>query len=301
MNEFPPNWFSRQLSRLYWKISPPDATRNYQKGLDRELSRVRKAFEGCDRIVLILTHGKVGSTTVHKAVRKLPGFQSFQNHFISEEGVSEALQQHREEHAPVHLLQGEAIRRALLAHPDRPIKLITLMRDPVARALSNLFQHPVVFNSNTDIRNLPIDTIMATAMEQILFSLDYTERWFDRELSALIGYDLFSRRFNGEDAFQRATQGRFELLAGKLEHLSGNGPGCLGRFLDIGCDLPIPISHARAATSEAAVYDQLKRSLKLPADLLDKVYSSRVCRHFYTPEELEGFRKYWIQSRLHSE
>jgi hypothetical protein len=296
MNEFPRNWFSRTLSRLNRKIRPPDASSRYQKGLDRELSRVRKAFRGSDRIVLTLTHGKVGSTTVHKAVRKLPGYQSFQNHFISEQGVAEARRQHPEEHPPVHLLQGEAIRRELLADPERPIKLITLMRDPVARALSNLFQHPAIFHTDGGIRELPLEAIMTTAREQILCSLAFTEQWFDHELSALLGYDFFSRGFEGDDGFQTVREGRFELLAGKLESLSSNGAGCIGRFLDLGCDLPIPVSHARSATGEAAVYDQLKRSFKLPGDLLDEVYSSRACRHFYTPEELARFRKLWIQS-----
>lgn len=295
MIDSPRNWFSRTLTRLNHKFSPQDPAHRYQKGLDRELARVRKAFAGSDRIVLILTHGKVGSTTIYKAVRKLPGYQSFQNHFISEEGVAEARQQQREGYTPVHLLQGEAIRRELLAQPDRPVKLITLMRDPVARAVSNLFQHPAVFNASGEIRDLPMESIITTAVEQVLFSLAYTERWFDRELSTLLGHDFFSRGFDRENGFQLLREGRFELLAGKLESLSSDGASCLGRFFDLGCDLPIPISHARSATGDAAVYAQLKRNLKLPAALLDEVYSSRVCRHFYTPEELEGFRKLWIQ------
>lgn len=296
MNDFPCNWFSRTLARLNRKITPPDASRSYQKGLDRELTRVRKAFGGRDRIVLTLTHGKVGSTAVHKAIRQLPGYQSFQNHFISEQGVAEARLQHPEEHTPVHLLQGEAIRREVLAQSDRPIKVITLMRDPVARAVSNIFQHPAVFNANGDLRDLPMETIMTTAAEQVLFSLAYTEQWFDRELSVLLGCDFFSRSFDGRNGFQILREGRFELLAGKLENLSSHGASYLGQFLDLGHDLPIPVSHARSATGQAALYSQLKRSLKLPAELLDEVYSSRVCRHFYAPEELEGFRKLWIQS-----
>ncbi|MGL4401047.1 MAG: putative capsular polysaccharide synthesis family protein, partial [Luteolibacter sp.] len=227
MNDFPRNWFSRTLSRLNQKLRPPDASRRYQKGLDRELSRVRKAFEGPDRIVLTLTHGKVGSTTIHKAVHKLPGYQSFQNHFISEQGVAEARRQHPEAHAPVHLLQGDAIRRALSAHPDRPIKVVTLMRDPVARAVSNLFQHPAIFQANGDLRELPMETIMSTAVEQILFSLAYTERWFDCELSALLGFDFFRRGFDRASGFQIVREGRFELLAGKLERLSSDGASCL--------------------------------------------------------------------------
>ena len=142
---------------------------------------------------------------------------------------------------------------------------------------------------------MPLETVVTIAAEQVLGSLAYTEQWFDRELSGLLGFDFFARDFDRESGFEILREGRFELLAGKLERLSDNGAGYLGRFLDLGRDFPIPRSRARSATGEAALYDQVRRSLKLPAGVLDEVYSSRVCRHFYTPEELEGFRKHWIQ------
>jgi hypothetical protein len=94
MNDLPSNWFSRTLSKLNRKIVPQDASSRYQKRLDREWSRVRKASADSDRIVLTFTHGKVGFTTMHKAIRQLPGYQSFQNHFMSEQGIAAARRQH---------------------------------------------------------------------------------------------------------------------------------------------------------------------------------------------------------------
>jgi hypothetical protein len=295
MSDSPGKRLLRTLRRLKHKISPPDVSRRYQRRLIRELSRVRQTFEGSDRIVVTHTYGKVGSTAIHKAISQLPGYASFQTHFISEEGVADALRLHQDEHDPIHMLQGEALRLQMQAHPDRPIRVITLVRDPVARAVSDLFENPALLNADGDVRQMPLESVVAIAAEQVLSSLAYTEQWFDRELGGLLGFDFFTRDFDREGGFEILREGRFELLAGKLERLSDNGGGYLGRFLDLGRDFPIPRSRARSATGEAALYDQVRRSLKLPATVLDEVYSGRVCRHFYTPQELDGFRNLWVQ------
>ncbi len=295
MSDSPGKRLLRTLRGLKHKIIPVDVSRRYQRRLDRELSRVRETFEGSDRIVVTHTYGKVGSTAIHKAISQLPGYASFQTHFISEDGVADALRLHQDDHDPIHMLQGEALRVQMQANPDRPIRVITLVRDPVARAVSDLFENPALLGASGDVRQMPLESVVAIAAEQVSGSLVYTEQWFDRELGGLLGFDFFARDFDRKNGFEILHEGRFELLAGKLERLSDNGAGYLGRFLDLGRDFPIPRSRARSATGEAALYDQVRRSLKLPAAVLDEVYSSRVCRHFYTPEELEGFRKLWIQ------
>ena len=110
MSDSPGKRLLRTLRGLKHKIIPTDVSRRYQRRLDRELSRVRQTFEGTDRIVVTHTYGKVGSTAIHKAISQLPGYASFQTHFISEEGVADALRLHREDHDPIHMLQGEALR-----------------------------------------------------------------------------------------------------------------------------------------------------------------------------------------------
>ena len=83
------------------------------------------------------------------------------------------------------------------------------------------------------------------------------------------------------------------LLSGKLELLSNNGGRFLGEFLGLPEPLDIPRRRAREATGEASLYDQVRKSLKLPSAFLDEVYQSRVCRYFYTPAEIDGFREIW--------
>jgi hypothetical protein len=291
------NRLVRLLRKLKHKISPPDGPRGYERRLKRELTRVKQTFEGSGKPVLIHTYGKVGSTAIHTSISKLPGFGSFQTHFISEEGVSDARRIHQEhDRDPIHLKLGETLRAALKSHPEKTVRVITLVRDPVARAVSDLFENPTLLVAEGDIRQMPLERVVEIAAEQVINSLDYTEKWFDRELSDVLGFDFFARDFDQVKGFEIIREGRFELLAGKLELLSNNGADFLGRLLDLGRDLPIPRSRARSATGEASLYDQVRKNLRLPAAVLDQVYGSRFCRHFYTPAELEGFRKLWVQA-----
>jgi hypothetical protein len=78
-------------------------------------------------------------------------------------------------------------------HPDKVVRVITLVRDPVARAVSNLFENPVLLlgENGGDLRKMPVEQVVEIAAEQIRSSLDYTERWFDRELSGALWLRLF--------------------------------------------------------------------------------------------------------------
>ncbi|MEM9016395.1 MAG: putative capsular polysaccharide synthesis family protein, partial [Verrucomicrobiota bacterium] len=178
-------------------------------------------------------------------------------------------------------------------HPDREVRLITLVRDPVSRAVSNLFENPNLLPEETDLRELPVEEVVALAASLVESSDTYTEDWFDTELSGVLGFDVFEEPFDKADGFVIVRKGRFSLLMGKLELLANNGGRYLGEVLNLESDLEIPRRRSRSATDEASLYNQVRESLRLPSELLDQVYSSRVCQYFYTPEEIAGFRANW--------
>lgn len=287
--------FEKKVRKLWHRVSPQDPANQYQRRLTRGVSEVSQAFDGKDKIVLVHTYGKVGSTAIHKAIDKLPGFASFQTHVLSESGVADAQSSHPGRPAEIHTMVGEAFRGALQSHPETHVRVITLVRDPVARAVSDLFENPDYFVNQGDLSEMPLAKLVDLAVELVPKGLAVSEQWFDHELGGLLGFDLFARDFDRMKGFEIFREGRFELLAGKLERLSDDGAGILGRFLDIGGDFPISKTRARSGTTTGLLYEQVRQNLKLPAKVLDEVYSSRMCRHFYTPEELERFWKRWVQ------
>lgn len=269
---------------------------NHQRRIERETRRVTQVFAGELQPVLIHTYGKVGSTAIQTAIKPICGFGAFQTHFISEQGIAEARVTHQDHgRDPVHLQVGEALRQAMAAHPEKVVRVITLVREPVARAISNLFENPVLLlgEEGQDLSKLPLERLVAIATEQVRASLDYTERWFDRELSGLFGFDFFATPFDCDTGFTTHAVGRVRLLSGKLEKLSTNGGRFIGEFLGLPAAIDIPHRRTREATGEAKLYDQVRRSLKLPSAFLDEIYASRTCRHFYTPAEIGRFRTLW--------
>lgn len=282
------------LRNLKAKFEPKEGTKGYERRLRRELGRVSRTFGGDDTPVLIQTYGKVGSTAIHAAIGRLSGFGSFQTHFITKEGVDEARGIHHDhQRDPIHLKVGDRLREELESHPDKPIKVITIVRDPVARAVSNLFENPNLLPEEVVLKQLPLEEVVVLAAEQVTESMAYTEKWFNRELNGLLGFDLFEHPFDKEVGFSIFESGRYQLLAGKLELLAKNGEASLGKFLELGHDLPIERRRSRSATGEASLYDQVRDELVLPSEVLDQVYGSRVCRYFYTDEEIAKFRKNW--------
>lgn len=290
------NSLIRFLKKVKRRIFPSgEGTAAYARQLRRELDRAGVAFAGKSKPVLIHTYGKVGSTAIHNQIAQLPGFDSFQTHFISEEGVAEAGRLHRDHDSdPIHLQLGDRLRDELRRHPDKEVRMITLVRDPVARAVSDLFENPNLLVETGDLRSMSLEQVVEIAAEHLRRSVEYTEKWFDRELSGLLGFDFFAKPFDKEAGFSIVQEGRFSLLAGKLELLSKNGGRYLGAFLDRESELDIPTRRARSATGEASLYRQVRANLRLPAEVLNEVYESRVPRHFYTGEEIAEFREAWV-------
>lgn len=284
------------MKRIKWHRVLP-RLEGFVSGRDRhemELVRLDRAMRSQKQIVLIHTCGKVGSTAIQAALSPLRSVESFQTHFISKLGVLRA----RQEHAgsgqdPFHLKLGEEIQKQLEKYPERPVKVVTLVREPVARAVSNLFENPLLITGTKNLREISLERLMEYAELQVVPSLRYMEDWFESELSPLIGCDYFEREFDRESGFGVFDCGRFSVLSGRLESLSTSGGASLGRFLGFQSDIRIEKKRGRDEYGEGSLYNVVKGKFNLPQEDLESIYSSRFCRHFYSGAEVEEFKRRW--------
>ena len=285
-------------------MSPKDKVlvllRRLKRRIDtRDLTRVRKAFEGDQSPVLVHTCGKVGSTALHAAIEELPGFVPLHTHVISQKGVADARKIHAAHNQdPVHLRVGDAIREAMAEHPERKVYIVTLVREPVARAVSDLFENWTILTNEEDhdFRKLPLDRVVEIASNQVIKNIQYMENWFDQEIREVFDIDVFLEAFDRDLGFGTLSTGRYSLLSGKLESLSSSGGDMLGDFLGRGSAVDIPRKRERSATGQADLYTRVRDELSLPESVLDEVYGSRLCRHFYSGEELGAFRSNWLKN-----
>lgn len=176
-------------------------------------------------------------------------------------------------------------------------KVIALVRDPVARNVSSFFQH-LQFNFPT-LRS--VDKRDPNKLEELtqrfLFESEGTHKfpltWFHREVRDVFGIDVFAEPFPHEQGYQIYEGEKADLLVIRLEDLDDCGAAALEAFLDLE-DVELLTVNKASGKKYDGGYRTFKNSLRLPNGYLDRMYGSRMARHFYRPHEIEIFRSSWV-------
>ncbi len=123
--------------------------------------------------------------------------------------------------------------------------------------------------------------------------MDYQLIWFDTEMKAILGIDVFEHPFDKEGGYSIIKQDNIELLLLKVERLSKLEP-VIGEF--------VGAPHFRLLRANEAddtplkyLYKNVKDNIKIPEETLTELYkkSNTFMDHFYTEEEKDGFYKKW--------
>lgn len=250
--------------------------------------------------ILIYQMGKVGSTTIYNSLKNsLIQNPIFHLHFLSNDLVY-----HRRRHkeaglpiAPYHIYLGEALSKALPHKRNFSIKIISLVRDPISRIISSLFQNPY-FSKDTIISddgliepNKVIDYIGKYIDTDSIF--DYNYKWFDRELKKVFGIDVFAEPFSVDTGFSYYSKGNVDALIIRLEDLSKCGPEAISEFLNTDKPIMINQSNVRILSKEKDLYQKVLEDIYIDRMLCKKIYSSKFVRHFYNDALIEKFICRW--------
>jgi hypothetical protein len=166
----------------------------------------------------------------------------------------------------------------ILSHPRR---LITSVREPVARNLSSYMQNS---ERNGWSRNF----------EGFLREFPHNEplKWFDEEFHPFTGVDVFATPFPHDSGWQ-IIDGRILIL--KAETSPRSKEEGLSEFLRQPVKLPAVNVGLEKTYSEDYVRLQAN---PIPDDYLTSMYDSKYARHFYTETEIDIFRERWSRGSL---
>ena len=172
-------------------------------------------------------------------------------------------------------------------------KIITLVRDPIARALSG-FMHG--FSDNLyEFRHFDNGcSLAAKASEVIVCNLEYNDEftWFDRELKETTGIDIYQYPFDKEKGYAWIKEGNIEILVLTLEKLNENAE-VLGEFVG---KPGIQLHNGNVGDEKQYkyLYEGLKKDIRIPARVVESQYKNNPqLDHFYTEEEKEQFLHKW--------
>lgn len=255
--------------------------------LNRMKGIIRTIYHNPRRnIYLIYSMGKVGSSTFYSSLKeKIPLSAILHTHFLSHNWLEKILPQlHHSFHLNIH--QGKATKEFLKKNQNRKKKIVTLVREPMSRAISDCFQN---------WKHL-YDSLDGKTSEDIFLRLKnedhhYTLSWFDSEFKEYLDFDIYSVPFNKELGHQTYYFDNFDLLCVKLEMLNKLDDDV---FIDFfGFKLDLKNSNLSKDKPSKDLFKEVVSNYREDAIKLDAIYTSKYVEHFYTKNEIEQFKSQW--------
>lgn len=277
--------------------------------------RARRRFWAAVRegrpVVFVHQMGKVGSLSVLRELKRkrewvgrTPVF--YHTHYLSEGGIRylreiqeaghggwRAVPPGSRRHIGESRGLSDALRSGVL---DRVgCRVVSLVRDPVAVDLSGFFHNvawwPAGLREACERREPGWrEALLAHFLER--FPHDIPLRWFDGEMAAVFGIDVYGSGFPRELGYRVYERGRVQLMVLKLEMLGVVGGEAFRQFMGIE-DFAPRRENAASAKPQGEIYEEFLSGLVLPGDYLDRMYGARHSRHFYGEGEIRALRGRW--------
>lgn len=270
--------------------------RNFRHRI-RDDRRLQRALQGSHRIILVHQMGKVGSSTVSRSLRRHTTRPVFQTHWInpksldSPAGVVDESGRRSNRYGD----RDEFGRRihARLVIPRHPADVITLVRDPIARNVSSYFQHlDEIWNVKQAHARIAMDDLLHGFHD--VFEHDEPLEWFDQEIEANFGIDVFKHPFPAAGAHV-IEEPPYRLLILRADLADREKIDHLQSFLGI-ADLPLIPANIGEQKAYAEAYRAFRNELVLTPAYVDRLLESKYAIHFFDAEQRAAFRVRWTTS-----
>jgi hypothetical protein len=247
--------------------------------------------------IMVHQMGKVGSTTVCKSLRAA-GIRPWHLHHVSRKRWESSRNNYYKTgqyDLPRHFYL-DYMARKYLEFTNHRVKIISLVRDPIARRISSIFQVPDLHG--IDIVNQDASSI-ARIIEKRLENTDasYVYTWFDKEFKRVHNYDIFENSFNQDEGYGIYASERADILIMQLEQLSRLISTHLSSF--IGKPLQMVKANVGREKKRGSKYKRVKQAIKINTSICHSIYDNRWMRYFYTDDQIRAFVDRWTAPSMH--
>jgi len=247
--------------------------------------------------IIILTPGKVGSSSVYSTLKNETQNQVFHIHNFSEEGIKKSEIDHltsNRKSKPLHLIVSKILRKKLSNYKGK-LLIITIIREPISREISSFFQNTELHKDVLENRKLEIDIDKAQTMLSQELESDICKslkEWFDLEIYNNFGIDVFSTSFDYEKKYSISQGKNTSHLLLKMEDLDEVFPKAIQEFLNI--DQPIHITSTNIGDKKhyANIYKDIKGNIKLKPQKIDQIVNSDYFQQFYAQDQTKILKKW---------
>lgn len=252
--------------------------------------------------IFVFQMGRVGSIAIQDSI--LLAYQAlnipipvYHTHWQAnfEELESLARRDHAEPSQLLRALQvAKEVRRRIVDEPQVHCKVISIVRDPVARNISTFFYALPEFipDWETKVRSttLTLQVLHQEFLAPRAFHLT-PEKWFDEQLKPVFGIDVFASEFPTGNGYKVYSSSKADLLVLRFEDFRKLSPFVFEEFLGLQ-DFELLNKNTGEERNTGGLYRMFKTQ-PIKHDYLERMYSTQYAHHFYSQEELHDFQKYW--------
>jgi Putative capsular polysaccharide synthesis protein len=253
----------------------------------------------CPGDILVYQCGKVGSSTIINSLAAA-GVGATHVHMLTDRFIFDLIPElaWQPDAAQAKLIDASSqlcIERIIR---QKPLKIITLVREPLSRDYSSFVYHlgNIVPNAaKTDrgeLADICAQGMMRRATQNGTSANGYMFDWFDDELKAVFGVDVYASPFDITRGFSIIHASGVEVLALKLERLAELAP-VIGHFVGVS-DFQLINANQSSKKDYYELYKQLRHMIKLPRQLVELYYGGNAhMDHFYSQGEQTAFLQTW--------
>lgn len=252
--------------------------------------------------IVVYFIGKTGTSTIHASLKaaklKLPLFHV---HRLTEASIKEALQfqEHRPNKPSATLRQSIFLAKQLASirgSVDEHWDIISLVREPIACAISAYFQSidrwfPSLLDAFQE-GSTDIPVLIQTFLDE--YSHDWPLSWFDKQIREALGVNVYQSEFDWDKGYCIYRGDLANVLVLRLENIDSCAKTALDAFLNT-ANIDLVNANVSESKDYAQIYQRFKTEIRLPDSYLERMYSSRLAQHFYSPAEIAGFRANWTR------
>lgn len=243
-----------------------------------------------DIIILVYNASKVGSSTVYYNLKeKLPFLTVLHVHFLSETWLRSFEKSGKWLN---NLRSAKSVNSHLEQNKTKRIKIITLVRDPIARDISAVFQS---WQTIFDLKRIEELNMEEIRMHLNNSAFDQTENWFSSEFLEYTGIDILSLPFNKSKGYSIYNIDQYDILCIKTESLNKVMDSALYEFIGVK-NISSKVKNSSKEKEGAELYKEIAGSFKLEKLKIEQIYSTIFMKHFYQDTELEMFKKRWTEN-----
>lgn len=259
-----------------------------------------------DASIIVLQPGKVGSRTVETSLKetyKSLGLHAeiYHAHALNklDEREKFIVKTRKNPKDSIEVFKKwKQLKENIESDASKKWHIVNLVRDPVAMKVSALFttlyQHMPDWKARMKANTLSMNDLDELLYSKEEFRFKGLDRWYDDQIKALWEIDVYNTLFPSQNGFQIYHAANVSLLVIRLEDLNYVAVSAFKQFLNI------PEFHLMSVNiGDKKPYSKLYkefRSRPLREKYVDEAYSSRYANHFYTRDELDAFRRKWLNS-----